>query len=164
VDERCWPVAAPRAANAFPCGQVTAINNTQQQDRSGPTAARSENISGFQRFPKQRRILRPAEFQEVYKSGIRRSTRHFVVFVLAQTGKDGALTRVGITVGRKLGSAVIRNRIRRRTREIVRRHWKELGREWLIVINPRGAMLEASFATLEQELITELQRLCGRPH
>ncbi|HET8635990.1 MAG TPA: ribonuclease P protein component [Acidobacteriaceae bacterium] len=70
-----------------------------------------------------------------------------------------APSRFGITVSRKLGRATVRNRIRRRTREILRRHVEELGSGWDIVINPRRTVLEAEFALLEEELMELLRRL-----
>ncbi len=70
-----------------------------------------------------------------------------------------APSRFGITVSRKLGRATVRNRIRRRTREILRRHIEELGSGWDIVINPRRTVLDAEFALLDEELMELLHRL-----
>lgn len=70
-----------------------------------------------------------------------------------------APSRFGITVSRKLGRATVRNRIRRRTREILRHHVEELGSGWDIVINPRRTVLEAEFALLDEELMGLLRRL-----
>lgn len=70
-----------------------------------------------------------------------------------------APSRFGITVSRKLGQATVRNRIRRRTREILRRHVEELGSGWDIVINPRRTVLEVEFALLDEELMELLRRL-----
>lgn len=117
----------------------------------------------------------------VYEQGIRRHSPHFVVFALsrakARSGEpetppaagvaapaEARLSledpsRFGITASRKLGQATVRNRIRRRTREILRRHVEELGTGWDIVINPRRTVLEAEFAVLEEELIGQLRRL-----
>lgn len=74
-------------------------------------------------------------------------------------GPPPALSRFGITVSRKLGRATVRNRIRRRTREILRHHVEELGSGWDIVINPRRTVLEAEFALLDEELMGLLHRL-----
>lgn len=75
------------------------------------------------------------------------------------TGQPLAPSRFGITVSRKVGRATVRNRIRRRTREILRHHVEELGSGWDIVINPRRAVLEAEFALLDEELMGLLHRL-----
>jgi ribonuclease P protein component len=80
------------------------------------------------------------------------------MFAMRQPASQQA-SRIGITVSRKLGEAVSRNRIRRRTREVVRKNWDELGSGWDIVLNPRRTVLEADFADLEQELAAEFRRL-----
>jgi len=65
---------------------------------------------------------------------------------------------VGFTVPRALGRAVIRNRIRRRLREVVRRKMGALDQGWEIVFNPRRSVLTAGVADLEREV----QRLIER--
>lgn len=56
---------------------------------------------------------------------------------------------MGFTTPRALGKAIRRNRIRRRVREAVRRHFAELPGGWDVVLNPRAAALQASFTELE---------------
>jgi ribonuclease P protein component len=48
---------------------------------------------------------------------------------------------------------VVRNRIKRRLREVFRRHHAELGPEWDLVLNPRRAVAEAPFGDLERAFI-----------
>jgi len=68
----------------------------------------------------------------------------------APSGHAGA--RLGLTVPRAIGGAVVRNRIKRRIREVfrVRRHL--FGPQWDIVINPRRAALTAPFTEIERAL------------
>jgi ribonuclease P protein component len=68
--------------------------------------------------------------------------------------------RLGVAATRKLGSAVERNRAKRRARELFRRRKKIGGLD--IVIVPRREMLDASFASLEAEYVALLGRR-GRP-
>jgi ribonuclease P protein component len=76
------------------------------------TAARDEG------FPKSLRLTRRSDFLRVQGSGIKVSTEPLLALALQNSlGK----TRVGITVSKKVGNAVIRNRIRRRLREIFRK-------------------------------------------
>jgi ribonuclease P protein component len=60
--------------------------------------------------------------------------------------------RCGFTLPKGLGSAVTRNRIRRRLGEAVRSHLGQLPAGWLIVFNPRRSALEAPFEELESEV------------
>ena len=69
---------------------------------------------------------------------------------LLQMGGEGAF-RVGFVTSRRVGGAVVRNRVRRRLREIVRRHQPALANGlWLVVI-ARPAAARASSAALEEE-------------
>lgn len=71
-----------------------------------------------------------------------------VIFLPAAEGG----TRVGFTAGKALGGAVVRNRIRRRLREAVRRHLRELGTPADVVFHPRKSALRAEFSQLEAEV------------
>ena len=66
-------------------------------------------------------------------------------------------SRFGISVKKALGGAVIRNRIRRRIREILRRNRTEIPTGWDIVIHPRSSVARAEFAPLEAELVRLLR-------
>src|ERR1700747_2737379 len=67
------------------------------------------------------RLLKHADFDRVYKQGRRHFSSHMTVFYLRQTeGMTEGMARTGFTVGRVLGGAVQRNRIKRRMRDAVR--------------------------------------------
>ena len=106
-------------------------------------------------FPRSCRILRSADFRVVYDNGIRLSHPLFAAFCLARfRGNEpdrieGA--RLGLTVPRALGGAVVRNRIKRRLREAFRLHHAEFG-AWDIVLNPRRAALAAPFPEIERAM------------
>ena len=79
-----------------------------------------------------------------------------------------AHSRLGISVKRALGGAVVRNRIRRRLREIFRTHRQEIPAGWDVVIHPRSSVATAEFAALSTELVSLLQQALvsaepGRP-
>ena len=68
--------------------------------------------------------------------------------------------RVGFTVSRKVGNAVVRNRVRRRLREVARQVIPAQARPDLdYVLVGRQAALKRDFATLRQELVEALKRL-----
>jgi len=96
------------------------------------------------------RLLRRSDFEAVYRGGTRRGGASFTVFARS-TGLGN--TRFGISVKKALGGAVVRNRIRRRVREILRLHRREIPRGWDIVVHPRSSVGRAKFAGLEEELV-----------
>ena len=61
--------------------------------------------------------------------------------------------RVGLTAGKVLGKAHERNRIKRRMREILRRHVDELPKGCDLILHPRRAVLTAEFAKLDAEVV-----------
>ena len=65
--------------------------------------------------------------------------------------------RVGVTVGKKLGKAVIRNRVRRRLREIYRRNEERFTPGWDIVVVARSRSVGAEFSKLENAYLTLAQ-------
>ncbi len=73
----------------------------------------------------------------------------------------GAESRFGASVKRALGTAVERNRIRRRIREVVRLGRQEIAPGWDIVIHPRRTVATADFAALSRELLDLLKQPPG---
>jgi ribonuclease P protein component len=83
-------------------------------------------------FPRAARLLKHSDFDRVYKQGRRHFSSHMTVYYLRQaevalpehiateTASAQKIARVGFTVGKVLGGAVERNRIKRRMREAVR--------------------------------------------
>jgi ribonuclease P protein component len=104
-----------------------------------------------QSFPRDARLLKHADFQAVYKNG----RKHFSVNMTAfyrQTDR-AAGPRVGFTVGKVLGGAVVRNRIRRRMRAVVRQHLRDLAAPLDLVLHPRKSVLTLKFAQLDAEIV-----------
>ena len=106
------------------------------------------------------KLVRKAEFDAVYRHGTRRPSSHFTVFVKANNLPE---SRFGFSLKKALGSAVVRNRIRRRIREIVRLHYQEIPAGWDVVIHPRSSAREAPFAALSAELVQVLKRVPANP-
>ena len=98
--------------------------------------------------------MRRSEYEAVYRGGGRRSSGQFIVFYRANGLEH---SRFGISVKKALGGAVVRNRIRRRIREILRLNNSEIPTGWDIVIHPRNAVAGALFAPLTAELVRLLQ-------
>jgi len=107
-------------------------------------------------FPREARLVRRGAFDAVYRAGKRLSSSHFTVFVRAN---ELALSRFGFSIKKALGGAVVRNRIRRRVREMVRCHRQEIPAGWDIVIHPKNTVAKAPFTALAQELLRVLGKL-----
>ena len=71
----------------------------------------------------------------------------------------GPRSRFGISVKKALGGAVVRNRIRRRIREILRRNLSEIPSGWDFVMHPRRSVAGGNFAALESELVGLLRNV-----
>lgn len=113
----------------------------------------STNLSGSgkrARFPRSSRLLRHADFERVYKQGKRHFATHMTVFYLSRTEGEGL--RIGFTVGRVLGGAVDRNRMKRRLREAVRLNRPPTMAPVDVVINPKKSLLKVEFAQIQKEV------------
>src|SRR5438094_10070956 len=98
------------------------------------------------RFPKSRLLTLDSEFQRVRTEGasIRGGTLTLSVLKIAEAK---ALIRAGFITSRRVGGAVVRNRTRRRLREIFRKHQHEIcGGVWVVTITAAGAAREPSHA------------------
>lgn len=112
-------------------------------------------------FPRAARLLKHSDFERVYKQGRRHFSSHMTVFYLRQAegaSPQGAVpgkgARVGFTVGKVLGGAVARNRIKRRLREAVRLRRSVLKSAGAVdvVINPKKSVLTLEFSVVLEEV------------
>jgi len=108
-------------------------------------------------FSRDDRLRKRREFEECYASGVRVSGRHLLLFLLQRTAPSNAASsparpRLGISVPRRVGGAVTRNRVRRRLREIFRRSRELFGtRAGDVVVNARPSASDATFEELGEE-------------
>lgn len=96
----------------------------------------------------------PHLFRRAYAKG-RSAVTPTLVLYARKNGLDH--NRLGLTVGTKVGKAHIRNRIRRRCRESLRRHPVKQGYDLVVVA--RSAAADARFALLDRHLLSLLKRL-----
>ena len=141
----CWRAAAPRAAT------------------NSPLATREPyGTPGNAGYPKTARILRAADFRRAYNQGTRFTGRYFAAFCLRVPPEDPNASdtqapraqgpRLGFTLPRAFGKAVLRNRVKRRLREALRVRLFKMSPEWDIVINPRRPAIAAPIEDLRREL------------
>lgn len=80
------------------------------------------------------------------------------VFYLARASEPGpANLRIGFTVGKALGGAVQRNRMKRRLREAVRLNYPKTEIAADVVVNPKLSLLSAEFPELQREIAAAFQ-------
>ena len=103
---------------------------------------------GF-RFPAARRLKLSAEFAQVRTKG--HTARGGLLMLGVLPVEEAGSFRVGLVPSKRVGGAVARNRVRRRLREIVRRHQHALKRGLWFVVIARPAAANASSAALEEE-------------
>ena len=121
---------------------------------------------GAQRGPKRRRLSRSAEFERVYRQGRSKGNRYLVLYAFPReeesaSNEDGP--RLGLSVGRRVGGAVDRSRVKRVLREAF---WEEArrlpaGSDYVVVARPESLPLTEregapGIRTALAELVDEL--------
>ncbi len=109
-----------------------------------------------EKFPRKARIVRRTEFQALYSSGIRVNSGRFILF--ARKNELG-WHRLGITVSKKIGSAVVRNRIKRLFREIFRKSYRDIPSQLDIVVNAKTSCIGADYWDLREEFLAAARRV-----
>ncbi|WP_433967281.1 ribonuclease P protein component [Tunturiibacter gelidiferens] len=108
------------------------------------------------------RLRKHADYQRVYKASRKQFSKQMSYFftLRPQLGADGtpvrdadaSSPRVGLTVGKVMGKAVDRNRIKRRMREAVRKNLATLNTPVDVILHPRRSVMDLDFSTLEREV------------
>lgn len=109
------------------------------------------------------RLHRSAEFIRLQRRGIRLQARHFVLYAGRIESNEPARKRLGITVSRRVGNSVVRNRVKRHVRECFRHILRERLDEGMsiVVIALVGAGNLAPTA-INAELVTATLNLAGK--
>ena len=103
--------------------------------------------------------LRPGgEFERVRQTG--RSWPHRLLIVIVQPRSDGpsARSRVAVTAGKRLGNAVVRNRIKRRLREAIRLIYPQLASGYDVIVIARAPIIGVEVAPITAALGEVLKR------
>jgi ribonuclease P protein component len=120
---------------------------------------------GAARFGRERRLRSTSDFARVRRVGRSVSSALLTLgYARCAPSTDGASpqpvvpTRVGFTVGKRVGDAVTRNRVRRRLRETMRHRWQVIAPGWDLVVIARSQAAAADSAALAHDLDTLLSR------
>lgn len=92
-----------------------------------------------QRLPRSRRLLHKRDFERVFKEGKRATHPRLWLYarVIGTGATESKDSRVGLIVGKSVGTAVVRARTRRRLREVFRQHRTELQGNYDLVLRAR---------------------------
>jgi len=107
-------------------------------------------------FPKGYRVSRSSDYQRIYDSGRKVHSGSFVLFGLANSMEHH---RLGVTVSRRIGNAVVRNRVKRRFREIFRRSCDNIPHHFDFVVNAKRHCATVSFHALSAEFQAAMHRM-----
>ena len=141
------------------CAPGEGVPSLPGDAEKGASGSRSEATGLGQRFPRAFRLTTRRQFLAVYREGRRVGSRSFTLFGLPnETGRY----RLGITVTRKVGCAVRRNRIKRILREIFRKNLRDHRTGLDIVVNAHRGLDTTDSKKLESEFRSGIGRLVRR--
>jgi ribonuclease P protein component len=107
-------------------------------------------------FSKDRRLTKSSEYERVKRDGFTQRGKLLMLNVVAI--ENSGPCRVGFVASRRIGGAVVRNRVRRRLREIVRQHQHELREGFWIVLVARRDAADVNYRALEHEWLRLAKR------
>ena len=109
------------------------------------------------RFPRTARLRLPAEFRRVYGTGTSKRVGPLVVHACANGGSE---TRLGLSVSRRVGNAVRRNRVKRQLREVFRhlRHDLPGGYDLVITVRPHAPLSTEAYRDKLRDAWTRIDR------
>jgi len=119
---------------------------------------RTERIPERERFQRISRLRSSLDFARVRRGRRVNGTFLALAYLKREAEAADAPSRVGFSVGKRVGNAVVRNRVKRRLRESVRRKLVGVASGWDLIITARAGAAEANYAALDAELYELLTR------
>ena len=105
---------------------------------------------------KQYRLAKKEDFNKVYRQGKSMGNRQFVVYYISNAAVDHF--RLGVSVSKKIGNAVVRNRIRRMLKEIVRHHAAHISVHSDMILIARKPSVEMEYLEMEKSVLHILKK------
>lgn len=117
----------------------------------------AERIRSDQRLRRAQRLRSPRDFARAHRRG-RRVGGQLVTLTYLRREGEPAPARVGVVAGKRVGGAVVRNRVKRRLREALRRELPRVPAGWDLVCGAKPPATEAPYSALAAELRALLAR------
>lgn len=108
-------------------------------------------IGGEARLPRSFRVTKRFEYRRVQREASKFHSPHFL-FLVAEQRPALLRARIGLTVTKRVGCAVERNRVRRLLREVFRHHKASFPMNYDIVVIAKDGAPKLTFAEVENEL------------
>ncbi|WP_409252427.1 ribonuclease P protein component [Bacillus sp. SCS-153A] len=105
---------------------------------------------------KEQRVKKNSEFQEVFKKGTSLANRQFVIYRLRK--QDQQHFRIGLSVSKKIGNAVVRNQVKRYIRQVFLELKDEVKNDYDYVIIARKPAADMDFHEIKKSLIHVLKK------
>jgi len=116
-------------------------------------------LLGGAKFEKSKRLLDNEEFRRVFRSGKRLNSSFLtLIFRFFQPKTASFGPKLGLSVSKKVGNSVVRNKIKRRIREIFRKNQASIAKNAEIVLIPRSEAGKTGYQELEKSLLGLLAR------
>lgn len=96
---------------------------------------------------KQNILKKNKEFQQLYRQGKSYANRYMVMYILSV---DQARTKIGFAAGKRLGNAVVRNRVKRLLREAYRQNQDKLKNGLHLLVVGRNPMVDVKFDVVDK--------------
>jgi len=106
-------------------------------------------VSGLEKFPRRERLSLKREFQRVFKSGDKQVGNNFICYRVRQPSSG---RKLGMAVSRKVGPAIVRNRVKRYIRETYRTQRRNMIDDIHFVIVARPGCAKLDFHESKKEL------------
>jgi len=114
------------------------------------------NLTGTYRFEPHQRLHCSKEYQQVFRHGHKVVGKSFVCYL--RDNEASGFSRLGLTVSRKVGGAVVRNRVKRHLREFFRLHQGEFAAPIELVVVARKAAATLDSASTHRAMRALLER------
>ena len=108
---------------------------------------------------KEERITRRSEFLKIFQHGIRYNTENFLIIIFP--GNNKPIRRFGITVSKKVGGAVKRNRVKRLVKEFFRLHKDQLPESSDILFIAKSSSAYLKYSALSKEMVDFFKRIAS---